>query len=136
MEHNQGSGVLMIDNHLPTAIDAEIAPKVYTQSYEKKPLIEGVKLVPLKNILGEDGSFSEVIRLNDMGQLEEFPDFKLAQINRTSQLGGTVKGWHLHYKQVELWYVPPPYFILVGLWDVRQGSPTQGTVNRIFLVGQ
>jgi dTDP-4-dehydrorhamnose 3,5-epimerase len=125
----------MTDTQTQMFIDPEVAPKVYTQSYEKKVFIEGVKFVPLKNIVGEDGSFSEVVRLNDNGELEQFPGFKLAQVNRTSQVNGTVKGWHLHYKQDELWYVPPPYFILVGLWDVRKDSPTKGMVNRVILDG-
>lgn len=116
-------------------IDPQVAPSVYTQSYEKKPLIEGVQMIQLKNIIGEDGSFNEVIRINENGELEQFPGFKLAQVNRTSQIGGTVKGWHLHYVQDELWYVPAPYFILVGLWDIRKNSPTCGQVNRFVLDG-
>ncbi len=125
----------MTNPNEPIQLDPTIEPHVYIQNYSPKQLIEGVKLSPVKNIVGEDGSFSEVIRLNEQGELEQFPGFKLAQVNRTTQLGGTVKAWHLHFLQDEVWYIAPPFTIFVGLWDVRNDSPTKGLTNRLIIDG-
>jgi dTDP-4-dehydrorhamnose 3,5-epimerase len=119
----------------PFALDPKAADKVYTQSYAKKQTIEGVKTANLRDINGEDGNFSEIVRLNDQGEIEAFPGFKLAQVNRTTQLAGSIKAWHLHFLQDEIWYVPRPFSIFVGLWDVRADSPTCGMVSRVTLDG-
>jgi dTDP-4-dehydrorhamnose 3,5-epimerase len=125
----------MADEFTVQDIDPAIIPKIYVQSYAPQTTIEGVKFINLNNHVGEDGSFCEVVRLGLDGRIEGLPDFRLAQVNRTSQIKGSVKAWHLHYKQDELWYVPPPYTIFVGLWDLRKDSPTKGVANRVVLDG-
>jgi dTDP-4-dehydrorhamnose 3,5-epimerase len=114
-------------------IDPKYQDIMYTQEYSKSKLIDGVQLVNVKNITGEDGNFSEILRINEKGGLELFPDFKLAQINRTSQMGNTIKAWHVHFYQDEIWYVAPNFHLFVGLWDLRKDSPTCGMTNRISL---
>lgn len=113
-------------------IDNTVSGKVYTQSYDKETPIEGVKIIPLKNSVGEDGDFSELMRLTN-GELEAIPSFKVAQINRSKIFPGTVKAWHLHLKQDDIWHVVPSGHLLVGLWDIRQNSPTHGSVMRLSL---
>ncbi len=115
-------------------IDEQVINKVYSQSYTKKPTIAGVHVFPLKNHVGEDGALSEVIRMTD-GHVQGIDGFSVAQINSTKLFPGTIKGWHLHYKQNDLWYVLPSSHLLVGLWDVRRSSDTKGNVMRLSLGG-
>lgn len=127
---------IFMDQHLSeNDIDEEIASKMYSQSYAEKDTIEGVSLITLKNFVGEDGDLSEVLKFTLTGEVENLPHFKLAQINRTKLSSGAVKGWHLHFKQNDVWHVLPSSKLLVGLWDVRKASPTHGKKMRLALGG-
>lgn len=108
---------------------------LYTQDYGPKSMIEGVKIFPLKNMVGEDGDFAEVVRFTANGSLELLPEFTIAQVNHSTQFSGSVKAWHLHFKQNEVWFVPPQSHFLVGLWDVRSDSPTSDITMRIPMGG-
>ena len=116
-------------------IDEQVKDKVYTQDYSKKEAIQGVKTISLNHYTDEEGDFGEVVRLNADGELEQVPGFRLAQINRTRLFPGSIKAWHLHSKQDEIWYLPPSKDLFVGLWDVRKNSPTNGTLTRLVLGG-
>lgn len=72
------------------------------QDYTSKPTIDGVSIVTLKNMSGEDSDFSELLRINPQGESEQFPGFHVAQINRSTQIPGSVKAWHIHFAQDEL----------------------------------
>lgn len=115
-------------------LDEKYRSKVYTQSYAPKETIEGVSVVELRNFVGEDGDFSEIIHLTD-GKIEEFPDFHLVQVNRSKMLSGSIKAWHVHFKQEEIWYILPSSHMLVGLWDIRKNSKTVGKTMRFALGG-
>lgn len=116
-------------------IDEKIRPKVYTQIYSPDQLIDGIKIIQLKSAGGEEGDFCELMRLNSEGEFEQLPGFKVAQINRSTQFPGSVKAWHLHYRQDELWYVPEESHLVAGLWDIRKRSKTFNQTNRIVLGG-
>lgn len=124
-------------NHSLTdeAIDPAFRDKVYLQDYSAKPQIAGVTILKIRNFVGENGDFSELFRLTETGESELIPGFRLRQINRSKQYTKAVKAWHLHYKQDEMWYVPPDEHLLLGLWDVRDGSPTKGVLQKIPLGG-
>lgn len=113
----------------------EIRPDVYTQDYSKKPEIDGIQMVSLKNYIGEDGDFCEVFRIEENGETQEFPSFKIAQINRSKLIAGAIKAWHLHFNQDEVWYVVPSTRLIVGLWDVRDNSKTKNNAMRLTLGG-
>jgi len=87
-------------------IDEKSQGNIYTQDYSAKPTIEGVKIVPVKNFVGEDGDFSEIIRMEN-GGIEGIPGFELKQVNRSKLLPGAIKGWHLHFSQDDVFYLPP-----------------------------
>jgi len=116
-------------------IDEKVKNKIYTQKYNNHLILEGVKLIDLKTYVGEEGDFGELIRTNDKGEIEELPGFKIAQINRTKLFPGSIKAWHLHFKQNEIWYVSPHRSLFVGLWDVRKNSSTVDQKSRIILGG-
>lgn len=114
-------------------INKKFQNKIFIQDYSKKPVIEGVKIIEIKRFVGEDGTFEELTRINEKGCLEVFPDFQVKQINRSKILPGAVKAWHLHYKQEDIWYVPPEDHMILGLWDLRENSPTKDLKMRIVL---
>jgi dTDP-4-dehydrorhamnose 3,5-epimerase len=130
--------VIFYNTHIPNDLTIEDLISthknlVYTQSYEKKPSIDGIQVLPIPHFVVDDGDFSELLRLTDQGTLEVLPEFHLRQINRSRLFGGSVKGWHVHYRQDELWYVPPASQLMVGLWDVRETSNSKGTTMRVVL---
>lgn len=108
---------------------------INVQDYSKKPVIEGVKITEIRNFVGEDGDFSEILRLSPEGMAEGFEDFKVRQINRSLVMPGTVKAWHFHLKQVEAQTVLPSDKLLIGLWDLREDSPTKDTTMRLVFGG-
>lgn len=111
----------------------KVSGKIYTQKYQAKSVIDKVQIVELKSFVDEESNFGELVRLTDSGKLELFPDFSLKQINRTRLNPGSVKAWHVHFKQDELWYVFPQSSLVVGLWDIRKGSKTAGATMRMVL---
>ena len=121
-----------MDTHTIELLDA-LKGKVYAQDYSKKKTIEGVKIAEIKNFISEEGDFSEIIRLDANGETEEFPGFVLQQINRTKLFPKSVKAWHLHMNQDEVWYIPPSFHLFVGLWDVRKKSESSNVTMRIVL---
>lgn len=116
-------------------IDGNIKSKIYFQKYNKKEEIQGVKLVKLHDHINEDGNFTEVLKFTESGELSDFPGFKIRQVNRSSIIPGTVKAWHIHFKQNEVWYVSPNSRLFVALWDLRKNSITNGEVMRLTLGG-
>ena len=115
-------------------LEDSINKKIYSQDYSTKPIIEGVQLVELKNYTGDEGDFTEVMKFVN-GHLENIPDFSVTQINRTLLFEGSVKAWHLHLKQDEIWYVAPMFHLFVGLWDIRKNSKTCNQTMRVNLGG-
>jgi dTDP-4-dehydrorhamnose 3,5-epimerase len=104
-------------------LDDQVRGKVYVQDYSAKPTIEGVKIIPVRNFVGEDGDFSEIIRM-DSGEIEGIEGMRVAQVNRSKLLSGSIKAWHLHFNQEDIFYLPPSDSLLVGLWDLRKSSST------------
>ncbi len=116
-------------------IDGKFHKQLFVQDYTKKPMIEGVKIVEIKNFVGEDGDFSELMRLAPNGESEQFPGFALRQMSRSKMYPGSVKAWHIHFAQEDIWHILPENTLLVGLWDIRKDSPTKGVTMRLALGG-
>ncbi len=111
----------------------EVQQDIVVQSYAKKTVIDGVKVMDIRHMVAEDGTFEELMRLNSNGGLEIMPEFILRQINRSKLLPGAIKAWHLHYKQDEFWYIRPEDHMMLGLWDLRENSPTKDIKMRILM---
>ena len=116
-------------------IEGKYHKKLFVQDYGKKQLIDGVKIIEVKNFIGEDGDFSELMRLTQTGESEQFPGFFLRQMSRSKIMPGSIKAWHIHFAQEDIWHILPEDHLLVGLWDVRKDSPTNGVTMRIALGG-
>lgn len=112
-------------------IVTDLQKDVFVQDYSKKKMIEGVKIVEVKRMAGEDGTFEDLLRLDTTGHLELFPDIQVRQINRSKLLPGSIKAWHLHFNQEDVWYVAPEDHMILGLWDTRETSSTKGSSLKI-----
>lgn len=119
-------------------LEPEAAAGLSTQSYARKPAIDGVRLIELKRFTEDGGSFAELLRCSgggsSDGEVDGLEGFRIAQVNYSDLEPGVIKAWHLHFQQEDLWFVPPLSKLLVGLYDVRKGSPSSGVSQR-FVMG-
>jgi dTDP-4-dehydrorhamnose 3,5-epimerase len=102
------------------------------QSYTAAPRIDGVELLELRRHVDDGGTLTELVRLAE-GRAEGVAGFTVRQVNYSELAPGTIKAFHLHVRQTDVWYVPPGDRMLVVLLDVRQGSPSEGTRMRLVL---
>ena len=116
-------------------ISAKYRKGIYDQKYKSALILDGVRLINLHSIPGEEGDLSEIARIGMNGEISSIPGFKMAQLNRTRLIPNSVKAWHLHFKQDFIWYVSPYDHLFVGLWDLRKNSKTEDRTMRIVLGG-
>lgn len=89
-------------------------------------LIDGVAARPSKVLPDERGRLGEIMRADD-------PWFeKFGQVYFTTTYPGVVKAWHYHKKQTDHFYVAKG-MVKIGLYDQREGSPTHGIVNEVYM---
>lgn len=113
----------------------DYAPILTTQEYTKKTPIEGVRIIDLRLMVDDGGSFAELVRLDEEGNLEAIPAFKVRQSSYSLVLPGAIKAFHLHFNQEDVWFVPPTDRLLIGLVDARKDSPTYGQSMRFVMGG-
>jgi dTDP-4-dehydrorhamnose 3,5-epimerase len=89
-------------------------------------VIDGVKLVPRIRHADDRGYVTEVLRADE----EHFQKFGQAYV--TACHPGVVKAWHKHNTQTDYFYVVRGT-MKVGLYDDREGSPTQGQYGVVIL---
>jgi dTDP-4-dehydrorhamnose 3,5-epimerase len=104
----------------------------HVQSYGPAPLIDGVELVELRRHHDDGGALTELLRL-DGDRVAGLAGFHVRQINYGELEPGTIKAFHLHLRQTDVWYVPPSDRVLVVLVDVREHSRTEGVRMRLTL---
>ncbi len=89
-------------------------------------MIDGVKIVPLRQIVDERGKIMHMLKATD-------PHFiAFGEIYFSCAWPGTVKAWHIHQTMTVNNAVMSGRAKLV-LYDQREGSPTHGEVQEIFL---
>jgi dTDP-4-dehydrorhamnose 3,5-epimerase len=89
-------------------------------------VIAGVATRPLVQIPDERGKVMRMLRRDD-------PWFEtFGEIYFSSVYPGVIKGWHLH-KRMTLNYAVPTGMIKLVLYDDRQGSPTRGEIQEVFI---
>ncbi len=97
-------------------------------------MLEGVKIKELKvhkdipdrdEDVNKPGFLMEVLR-NDDNLLKKY-----GQTTFTVAYQGTVKAFHYHEKQDDLWFVATGEAMIV-LYDLRDGSPTKGETQVIM----
>ena len=88
-------------------------------------MIEGVKIIPLKQIPDERGKIMHMLRCTD-------PHFeKFGEVYFSVAYPNVIKGWHLHTKQTQFYAVISGMIKLV-LFDERKDSKTKGELMEIF----
>lgn len=95
-------------------------------------LIEGVRILPFPIWPDDRGYFLEVARIGQ-GLPAAFPP-DTTQISAALNYPGSIKAFHFHLHQTDFW-VPAKGMMQVVLVDLRQGSPTFGLRNTLY-VGQ
>lgn len=89
-------------------------------------MIDGVVIAPRAQIVDERGKIMHVLRADDP-EFERFGEVYFSWVNP-----GAIKAWHLH-TEMTLNYVCPAGLIKLVLFDAREGSPTKGELQEIFL---
>ena len=106
-----------------------------TQSYEAKPTIEGVEIIPLPFQSDDGGNFSEIVRLNGGMIAQTHMPFEAKQVSFSLLTPGAIKAYHCHQHQDDLWYTLPTQRLIVNLHDVREDSTTFDMHMRIVMGG-
>ena len=89
-------------------------------------MINGVVITPLKQIEDERGKVMHMLR-SDSSLFVSFGEIYFSCV-----YPGAVKAWGMHKKMV-LNYAVPFGRIKLVLYDAREGSPTKGRLQEIFL---
>lgn len=119
----------------PDALGEPFRSHLSTQSYAGGARIDGVRLIDLRLLSDDGGSFAELARLTETGELESVPGFQVRQSSYSLILPGAIKAFHLHFHQDDVWFVPPDNRLLVGLIDARAASPTFNQSMRLVMGG-
>src|SRR5882757_9615753 len=125
--------MMMLKPLSPEAIGQEYEKELSVQDYSKKTVIEGVQLINLNMFVDDGGSLAEIVRFDDNGNLQILPEFKVRQTTFSQMLPGTIKAFHLHYNQEDVWFIMPYDRLLIGLFDCRKDSPTFNKSMRFVL---
>ncbi|MBI2069762.1 MAG: dTDP-4-dehydrorhamnose 3,5-epimerase family protein [Elusimicrobia bacterium] len=89
-------------------------------------MIEGVKVIALKQIPDERGKIMHMLRSDD-------PHFdKFGEIYFSTVYPGVIKGWHLH-KLMDLNYAVVSGTIKLALYDERPKSKTKGKLMELYI---
>ena len=89
-------------------------------------MIDGVLIHPLQQIPDHRGKVMHMLRADD-------PHFEtFGEIYFSTVFEGVVKGWHLH-KKMTLNYAVLEGMIKLVLYDEREGSPTKGEVQELYI---
>ncbi len=89
-------------------------------------MIDGVRVVPLRQIPDERGTVMHMLRADD----PHFQDF--GEIYFSTVYRGVVKGWHLH-QRMTINYAVPVGAVKLVLFDDRDGSPTRNQLQELFV---
>lgn len=93
-------------------------------------LIPGVKVFPVPLWPDDRGYFLEVARIGQ-GPVAEFPA-ATTQVSTALSYPGTIKAFHIHKHQTDCWLAAAGMF-QVALVDLREGSPTHGLRNTLYV---
>lgn len=89
-------------------------------------MIDGVEVVPLKQIPDERGKIMHMLRSDDP-HFEQFGEIYFSVVYL-----GVIKGWHIH-RVMTLNYACVHGTIKLVLYDDREGSETRGRLQELFI---
>lgn len=88
--------------------------------------IDGVEIIPLKQIPDERGKVMHMLKATDK-HFEKFGEIYFSFVHP-----GVVKGWHLHKKMI-INYAVVCGMIKLVLYDQRENSKTKGKIMELFI---
>jgi dTDP-4-dehydrorhamnose 3,5-epimerase len=89
-----------------------------------QPLIDGVAVVEVKNVVTSRGHLTEIYRAD-----WNLTPGNVAQVFQTVLEPGAISAWHAHAKTTDRLFAAHGR-ILIVLYDARRGSPTYGRLNQ------
>jgi dTDP-4-dehydrorhamnose 3,5-epimerase len=89
-------------------------------------MIEGVKIVPLKQIADERGKIMQMLKATD----DHFVGF--GEIYFSCAWPGAIKAWHIH-RSMTINNAVIAGRAKLAMYDLREGSPTRGTLQEVFI---
>jgi dTDP-4-dehydrorhamnose 3,5-epimerase len=89
-------------------------------------VIDGVEVFPLRQIPDERGRVMHMLRADDR-HFQGFGEIYFSTVNPAA-----IKGWHIHSKMT-LNYACIAGQVKLVLYDGREGSPTHGTLQELFI---
>lgn len=106
-------------------------------SPQSSQLIAGVEIEPSVQWPDDRGCFAEVFRFGASGIARDFSPAGALQIqvSFTVSYPGVIKAIHYHFEQTDLW-APLAGMFQVFLCDLREGSPSWGRLNTLFVGAQ
>jgi len=108
-------------------MDPQQSPQTVTPQGERvAPLIDGVRIRRATTHADERGTLCEVY-----DPRWRFTEEPLVYVYQVTIRPGQVKGWVLHQNYEDRLFFSQGT-VKVGLYDVRQDSPTRGMVNELF----
>lgn len=119
----------------PADFGPDFAAHISTQQYGGTKRIDGVQIIDLRLMNDDGGSFAELVRFDEEGNLQAIPEFKVRQSSYSLVLPGAIKAFHLHFNQEDVWFVPPTDRLLIGLVDARKDSPSYQATMRFMMGG-
>lgn len=100
------------------------------QAPDSPQLIAGVRIQPSALWPDDRGYFLEILRFG-RGLASAFPA-ESTQVSAAQSHPGTIKAFHYHLRQNDCW-APAFGMIQVALADLRDGSPTFGARNTMYV---
>ena len=118
-------------------VDQAFEGVIHFQSYEEGPKIPGVRLVELTRHVALEGSFMEILRL-DQGSVEgDVEGFEVAQLSITTATPGRINAFHVHpvEPQGEVWLVLTGTLKVV-LVDLRFDGAEEPVLQELVLCAE
>lgn len=88
-------------------------------------MIDGVKVIPLRQIVDERGKIMHMLKSTD----DHFIEF--GEIYFSTAWPGTIKAWHIHERMTVNNAVVVGHAKLV-MYDLREDSPTRGELQEVY----
>ncbi len=107
--------------------------------YTTRPPIAGVDFFRLTRQVDDRGLFLELYRKAATHPGSEelqrfFKDIEIAQLSYSLVTASEhIKGLHVHLRQEDVWFCPPPFKLKVVMLDLRRASPTSGQARAVVL---
>jgi dTDP-4-dehydrorhamnose 3,5-epimerase len=98
------------------------------QAPDSPHLIAGVRVRPYSIYADDRGYFLEVVRTGR----DLVAQYARAQVSTAVGCPGTIKGFHYHLRQQDCWTAVAG-MLQAALVDLRQGSPTFGARNTLYV---